>query len=136
MTAQSMTTARAGALSTRWRRIRRNRQILTFCYVALAPVLALFFYVRVIPIIESVGLSFYRWDLIKPAKPFIGLRNYTDLLGDENFLLALGNTLIYSVASVYGPLSSNRVLKVNTDLVSGVLSRPELTRPRRDRMHF
>ncbi|WP_407570681.1 DNA mismatch repair endonuclease MutL [Deinococcus altitudinis] len=41
-----------------------------------------------------------------------------------------------AVASVYGPLSANRVLKVDTDLVSGVLSRPELTRPRRDRMHF
>ncbi len=41
-----------------------------------------------------------------------------------------------AVASVYGPLSSNRVLNLTTDLVSGVLSRPELTRPRRDRMHF
>ncbi len=41
-----------------------------------------------------------------------------------------------AVASVYGPLSSNRVLKLGADLVSGVLSRPELTRPRRDRMHF
>ncbi|WP_407539363.1 DNA mismatch repair endonuclease MutL [Deinococcus radiomollis] len=41
-----------------------------------------------------------------------------------------------AVASVYGPLSANRVLNVGTDLVSGVLSRPELTRPRRDRMHF
>lgn len=41
-----------------------------------------------------------------------------------------------AVGSVYGPLSSNRVLKVDTPLVSGVLSRPELTRPRRDRMHF
>ena len=41
-----------------------------------------------------------------------------------------------AVASVYGPLSANRVLKLDTELVGGVLSRPELTRPRRDRMHF
>lgn len=41
-----------------------------------------------------------------------------------------------AVGSVYGPLSSNRVLKLEASLVSGVLSRPELTRPRRDRMHF
>jgi multiple sugar transport system permease protein len=98
--AQTAAIDRAGFLATRWARIRRNRQALIFCYVALAPVLALFFYVRVIPIIESVGLSFYRWDLIRPAKPFIGLRNYTDLLADENFRLALENTLIYSVATV------------------------------------
>ncbi|WP_425148167.1 DNA mismatch repair endonuclease MutL [Deinococcus sp.] len=45
-----------------------------------------------------------------------------------------------AVGSVYGPLSSNRVLKVDaragTLRLEGVLSRPELTRPRRDRMHF
>src|SRR4029077_6656519 len=98
--AQSVTIAGARPVATRWSRIRRNRQALLFCYLALAPVLVLFFYVRVVPIIESVALSFYRWDLIKPLKPFIGLRNYTDLLSDENFRLALENTLIYSVATV------------------------------------
>jgi len=98
--AQSVTIAGARPGATRWSRIRRNRQALLFCYLALAPVLVLFFYVRVVPIIESVALSFYRWDLIKPLKPFIGLRNYTDLLSDENFRLALENTLIYSVATV------------------------------------
>ena len=41
-----------------------------------------------------------------------------------------------AVASVYGPLSANRVLGVEADGLRGVISRPELTRPRRDRMHF
>lgn len=41
-----------------------------------------------------------------------------------------------AVASVYGPLSANRVLRVEAEGVSGVVSRPELTRARRDRMHF
>lgn len=41
-----------------------------------------------------------------------------------------------AVASVYGPLSANRVLNVNGNGVRGVVSRPELTRARRDRMHF
>lgn len=46
-----------------------------------------------------------------------------------------------AVASVYGPLSANRVLRVDADSsagvgVRGVVSRPELTRARRDRMHF
>lgn len=44
-----------------------------------------------------------------------------------------------AVASVYGPLNANRVLKVEaggTVGVCGVVSRPELTRARRDRMHF
>ena len=100
MAAQSVPIARASPIASRWSQIRRNRQALLFCYIALAPVQVLFFYVRVIPIIESVALSFYRWDLIRPVKPFIGLRNYVDLLSDENFRLALKNTLIYSVATV------------------------------------
>lgn len=41
-----------------------------------------------------------------------------------------------AVASVYGPLSANRVLNVDHGGVKGVVSRPELTRARRDRMHF
>ncbi|CAM3308071.1 DNA mismatch repair endonuclease MutL [Deinococcus saxicola] len=45
-----------------------------------------------------------------------------------------------AVASVYGPLNANRVLRVESAGdgvgVLGVVSRPELTRARRDRMHF
>ncbi|MBB5377831.1 DNA mismatch repair protein MutL [Deinococcus metalli] len=41
-----------------------------------------------------------------------------------------------AVASVYGPVSANRVLAVEAGGVRGVVSRPELTRARRDRMHF
>jgi multiple sugar transport system permease protein len=97
---QSEPIARPIRSYSRWSRIRRNRQLLLYCYLALAPVLVLFLYVRVIPIVESVALSFYRWDMIRPLKPFIGLRNYEQLLTDENFILALENTLIYSVATV------------------------------------
>ncbi|AZI41433.1 DNA mismatch repair endonuclease MutL [Deinococcus psychrotolerans] len=41
-----------------------------------------------------------------------------------------------AVASVYGPLNANRVISVSTPTFQGVISRPELSRPRRDRMHF
>lgn len=41
-----------------------------------------------------------------------------------------------AVATVYGSLSANRVIAVQGEGISGVISRPELTRARRDRMHF
>jgi len=63
-------------------------------------VLVLFTFVRIIPIVESFVLSFYKWELINPVRPFVGLANYAALLTDENFLLALKNTTIYSVATV------------------------------------
>jgi multiple sugar transport system permease protein len=82
------------------RSLRRNWRIIAFCYVALLPILALFAYVRVVPIFNSIIISFYRWDFIRPLKPFVGLANYRNLLSDENFLIALPNTLIYSFATV------------------------------------
>ena len=86
---------------TRWlRAIRWDWRVILFCYVALAPTLALFAYVRVFPIAWSFVLSFYKWNLISPIKPFIGFTNYELLLSDENFLIALKNTAIYSIATV------------------------------------
>ncbi len=88
------------------RRVRRrwpfavDWRITLFCYATLAPVLLLFAYARVYPIAWSVVLSFYRWNLIHKLKPFIGFGNYATLLGDENFLLALKNTAVYSLATV------------------------------------
>ena len=81
------------AFFDRWR-------LVLFCYAALAPVLALFFYVRIVPIGFGVWLSFHRWNLLSPAKPFVGFRNYEQLFADENFHLALYNTTVYSVAVV------------------------------------
>jgi multiple sugar transport system permease protein len=83
-----------------WRRLLRRWRIPLFCYIALLPVLALFLYVRIIPIGFGFLLSFYRWNLIQPRKPFVGLENYRTLLSDENFHLALQLTTIYSVATV------------------------------------
>ena len=82
------------------RRFLTKRRVLLFCYIALAPVLALFLYVRVIPIGFGVWLSFHKWNLLSPAKPFVGLQNYELLMQDENFHLALYNTTLYSFSTV------------------------------------
>jgi len=78
----------------------RRWYVILFCYVALLPVLGLFAYIRAFPIAWSVILSFHRWDLISAIKPFVGFANYAQLAHDGNFLLALKNTTIYSVATV------------------------------------
>lgn len=65
-----------------------------FVLIGLAPVLALYAYLRFIPIVQTIRISFFQWDLISASKPFIGLRNYTDLFQSETFWLALKNTTI------------------------------------------
>ena len=82
------------------RRFGQRARIPLFCYIALLPVLVLFFYVRIIPIVRTFVLSLYRWNMLSPRRPFVGLENYAQLIGDNNFLLALKNTTIYSFATV------------------------------------
>jgi multiple sugar transport system permease protein len=90
----------AGRFGIRLRRIGQRLRIPLFCYIALLPVLALFLYVRIIPIGFGFVLSLYRWNMISPRRPFVGFANYVQLFGDENFIAALKNTTIYSLATV------------------------------------
>ena len=71
-----------------------------YCYLVLLPILALFAYIRLIPIARSVLLSLYNWNLASSHRPFVGLANYVRLWSDENFLVALKNTTLYSVTTV------------------------------------
>lgn len=43
---------------------------------------------------------FYNWNLIKGNKDFVGLGNYTKLLGDETFIHSVVFTLILAVISI------------------------------------
>ena len=67
-----------------------------FVFLVLAPVMALFFYVRILPTGQAVVMSFFKWELIKPAEKFVGLDNYANLLKDDNFRLAFFNTTIFA----------------------------------------
>ena len=81
-------------------RAARHARLWIWCYAMLLPVLAIYAYVRIVPIANSVVLSFYDWKLIARLRPFVGLTNYLKMVEDDNFRLALWNTTLYSVATV------------------------------------
>ena len=62
--------------------------------MAIAPVLAIFTWLRVVPIAETLYLSTHRWNILSKNKPFIGLDNFRELVGDTLFHAALINTSI------------------------------------------
>lgn len=70
-----------------------------FVFIVLAPVMALFIYLRIIPTGQALLMSLFDWKLIKPADKFVGLDNYIELLGDANFRQAFANTTIFAVAT-------------------------------------
>ncbi len=70
-------------------------------YVLIAPFLILFILFTVLPILASVVLSFFNFDMIKTLE-FNGLDNYVRLLIDDQiFVTTVKNTLIFAV--VTGP---------------------------------
>lgn len=72
-------------------------------YIMIAPFLVLFFLFTVLPVLASLGLSFFSYDMISLPK-FSGLTNYLRMFnGDEVFSKAVVNTLKFAV--VTGPLS-------------------------------
>lgn len=78
-----------------------------FSLLAILPVLAIFAYVRIIPIGEILRLSVHKWDILSRNKPFIGLKNFEELLRDKLFHEALFNTSIiaFGVLLVTVPLA-------------------------------
>ncbi len=52
------------------------------------------------PILYSVWLSVHRWDWLMPQPQFVGLRNYTVMLGSGQFRNALWNTVLFTMVSV------------------------------------
>ena len=69
-------------------------------YLFLAPTMILFGVFTVAAVIYAFYLSFHEWNILEPAKPYVGLDNYSRLLGDERFGGAIVNTLYYTAASV------------------------------------
>jgi len=52
----------------------------------------------------SLYLSFHRWDILNPEKPYVGLNNYRQLRHDAYFRQAVRNTAYFTLATV--PLSA------------------------------
>ncbi|MEM7134668.1 MAG: sugar ABC transporter permease [Chloroflexota bacterium] len=47
------------------------------------------------PALFAAYLSFHKWSVLSPAKPFVGLHNYRQIWGDDVFWGAMWNTVIY-----------------------------------------
>lgn len=64
-------------------------------YLFLIPSLLAFCIFMFYPMLDTIYLSFFDWNLVKPTKTFVGLSNYITLFTDPNTLKILKNTLLY-----------------------------------------
>jgi raffinose/stachyose/melibiose transport system permease protein len=66
----------------------------------LLPAFVLFFIFLAYPILQSIYYSLFNWSGFGPAEDFIGLHNFSRILGDRIFQRAIGNGLIIVVLSL------------------------------------
>ena len=68
--------------------------------LCLSPTLVITIVFTFFPVLFSLYLSFHRWSILKPEKPFIGLDNYTRMMVDAEFWQSLQNTVAFTVGVV------------------------------------
>jgi multiple sugar transport system permease protein len=82
-------------------------------YLFLLPGVTLFVTFVLLPLIYSLRISFYDWNIVNPtSSPFIELDNYVRALKDPIFRRAVLNTLAYAVITVPGQLVSALLVAV------------------------
>ena len=63
----------------------------------LTPALLLLTIFTVGPLVYTIYLSFFDWNLISPNKTFVGLENYAELFKDQTFRRIIGQTFLYII---------------------------------------
>lgn len=63
-------------------------------WLFLAPGIVMFLFYVIIPIFQSIWISFYEWDGLGP-KTWVGTQNYVDLMSDDSFYTSLKNNVVW-----------------------------------------
>ena len=94
-------------------------------FLFLLPAIILFLLFVVYPIFQSVYYSFFNWKGFGPAVDFVGLENFTNIMKDKVFMIALRNGFLIIVLSlaVQLPLSLLLAVLVGRDLPGRVIFR-------------
>ena len=70
-------------------------------YLYILPAVLIVTFVMLLPLLYTIYLSFTKNDIYTSTISFVGLRQYMQLFKDKIFLLAVKNTLIWTIASVF-----------------------------------
>ncbi|MGH2615825.1 MAG: carbohydrate ABC transporter permease [Thermomicrobiales bacterium] len=88
------TPARRQMLSPRRRVAWRTNMV---GWLFLLPAIALIATLTITPFFQAILLSFQQWDGISPESPFVGWKNYQQVLSDEIFWASMRNVVVFGV---------------------------------------
>jgi multiple sugar transport system permease protein len=69
-------------------------------YLFVLPSVVMILAIGLFPLLYSLSISFLQWDLQRPERRFIGLKNYTKALEDNRMWEAMGHTLVIIIVAV------------------------------------
>src|SRR3546814_2895196 len=95
-------------------------------YLFVAPLMIFIALFTYIPILASINLSFREWNFLSPDMPFVGLRNYEQLLASRDLWNSLWVTTLFAVLSV--PLRLGLALVIAAYLVRETMHVREIGR--------
>jgi multiple sugar transport system permease protein len=72
-----------------------------FFYLIFAPALLVVLFLTIYPMSTIFYDSFFRYDFITGAREFIGLQNYTRIIGEELFRRSFINTLVFTISASF-----------------------------------
>ena len=93
----------ANTLQARMQRLREEATLWVTPALLLALPLSLFLLLIIVPIIQSIWISFYDWDGTGPAR-WVGLANYAELFADPQFYVSLKNNVIWLLLFLLAPV--------------------------------
>lgn len=88
-----------------------DRRSVTLRWLFLAPTMLGVGVFVVVPIVGSLVLAFFRWDIIT-APEFVGLANFTDIATDRRVGVSFANTAVFVVFAVLAQLAIAMLLAV------------------------
>src|SRR3954447_3866799 len=92
--------AREGVRETRVRKFFWRAWRERSAYLFIAPGVIIFSVFTLAALIFAFYLTFHRWSIIEPQKPYVGLTNYDDMIHDQRFVQSVLNTVYFTGASV------------------------------------
>jgi raffinose/stachyose/melibiose transport system permease protein len=81
-----------------------RRQQARYAVLFVAPALLIYLVFMIYPFLNTVYFSFTNWNGIAPQKEWVGLSNYTRILGDEVALKAFANNVIWVILGTVSPV--------------------------------
>lgn len=87
--------------------------------ICLSPSLVVVVLFVVLPILFSLGISFFDWKILATERPFIGFGNYIRMFTNPEFWLAMKNTALYTlgVVPVGAVISLSMAMLINRYIV-------------------